>query len=164
MRFLGPSVVSIVLLSCSSVETNQSRSKLPPTQIQSVTKAALVGQWSFNLSNGDTYHLSLFESGVMGFQHVGPKLPISRAFGTWSVDQSKLRFSIAGHEPDEIPFPLPLALSVGPGARDAQIVLGSEQATWQAATAPYGKEPGASARHARDERDWTHLVERAEDK
>jgi hypothetical protein len=88
------------------------------------------GVWTRDLANGESQRLLLFDSGIMGFQHVGPKLPISRAYGRWSLRDGKLELDIVGDEPDGVTMP-PIDL-----------------ARWTKRNEP-----------ALGERDWTYLVE-----
>lgn len=41
----------------------------------------------------------------MGFQHVGPKLPISRAYGRWFLRDGKLALDVVNVEPDGATMP-----------------------------------------------------------
>jgi hypothetical protein len=91
------------------------------------------------LGNGEQERLLLFDSGVMGYQHVGPKLPISRAYGHWTRDTGGLRLDVVGVEPD--------------GATPRIDVT-----AWTPVADPYGTSPGAFERATNDERGWSYLV------
>ncbi len=131
-----------------------------PAPTTSIAAADLVGTWRRELPDGTTHQVVLFDSGVVGFQHFG-EMPISRAFGTWSLVDAELRFEIAGHEPDESPFPLPPIVRVRRADDGLTIDVGGDAVTWTAKPSPYGSGTGADERRARDERGWASLVERA---
>ena len=97
-----------------------------------------------DVGNGEAERLLLFDSGVMGFQHVGAKLPISRAYGHWTREQNIVRLNVIGGEPP------------GHTAPDTIDVSG-----WTKLAEPYGTAPGARDRAASDERSWTYLVSSA---
>lgn len=63
------------------------------------------GLWARDLPDGEQQRLHLFESGIMGFQHVGPKLPISRAYGRWSLRDGHLALDVKAVEPDGATMP-----------------------------------------------------------
>ena len=92
-----------------------------------------VGVWTRAVGNRESQRLLLFDSGIMGFQHVGPKLPISRAYGRWFVRDGKLAVDVVGIEPDGVTMPA------------------VDLASWTKLDEP-----------ARGERDWTYLVERTD--
>ena len=105
--------------------------------------AVPVNVWTRDIGNGETQRLLLFDSGVMGFQHVGEKLPISRAYGHWSRDRGGVRLDVVGVEP--------------PGTTAPETI---DLARWTKLADPYGTSPGARERAITDERGWTYLVER----
>jgi hypothetical protein len=158
----APFVVFVLLSACSTAkappESNEAVSVKPR-----VSAGLLVGKWIRTLPNGNAYHLSLFESGVMAFQHVGPKLPISNAFGRWSLQGARLSLSVVGREPAESSeFPLPQETLVQ-ALSSKEIRLGSDE-LWRAAEAPFGEEPGVRARRERAEQHWAQMIERADTK
>jgi len=107
----------------------------------------VAGTWTHPLPNGEQQRLMLFDSGVMGYQHVGSELPISLAYGRWSSVDGKLAFDIVGIEPEVAPPTLPDRLA-------------TLRAQWQRVADPYGTTPGARDREATDERNWTYRVSR----
>ena len=102
-----------------------------------------VGVWTRDLGHGESQRILLFDSGVMGFQHVGAKLPISRAYGHWSRDRGGVRLDVVGVEP--------------PGTTAPETI---DLTRWTKLADPYGTSPGARDREITDERSWTYLVER----
>jgi hypothetical protein len=106
--------------------------------------AVPVDVWTRDLGNGESQRLLLFESGVMGFQHVGAELPISRAYGHWSRDQGGVRLYFVGVEPAGTTAPETIDLT-----------------RWAKVADPYGTSPGARERATTDERSWTYLVSSA---
>lgn len=95
--------------------------------------------WTHTLGNGEHERLLLFDSGVMGYQHVGPTLPISRAYGHWKRDAGGLQLDVVGVQPDGATPPIDLA-------------------AWTRVADPYGTSPGAFERATHDERGWSYLV------
>jgi hypothetical protein len=117
----------------------------------------LAGTWSRDVGNGETQRLVLFESGTLGFQELGEKLPISRSYGRWSARGETIEFDVTGTEPAERTFPL--------AKRAATKIDGDtlmlDGVAWQAVDDPYGTSAGVAERAAKDERDWRYLVDRA---
>jgi hypothetical protein len=117
----------------------------------------LAGTWSRDVGNGETQRLVLFESGMLGFQELGEKLPISRSYGRWSARGETIEFDVAGTEPAERMFPL--AKRAATKLDGYTLML--DGVAWQAVDDPYGTSAGAAERAAKDERDWRYLVDRA---
>ncbi len=100
----------------------------------------LVGVWERDVGAGEKQRLRLFRSGVLGFQHAGPDLPLSRSVGTWTLHESWLGLKIEGTEPDSEVFPLPWLLEVtlaGDRLRlHADSLVEEKTTTWTRVAAP----------------------------
>lgn len=126
-------------------------------------KAPFVGHWSHDLTNGESYLIHFFPSGIVGFQHVGPELPISRSYGRWSVSNGALVLAMHDDLPDR-PFPLPtqLVASIDPQAQTLTLATGTGHTMWKAYDTYGASRAGWEDRAAKSERDWAYLVERSE--
>lgn len=142
------------------IGNTQAASEAPPAS------ADLVGVWMRSVGAGETQYLRLFRSGVLGFQHVGRDLPISRSVGTWTLSESWLGLKIEGDEPNTEVFPLPWLLEVtlaGDRLRlHADTKAAAATTTWTRVAEPYGSTSGVEQRAASDEQSWTELLKRAE--
>lgn len=126
-------------------------------------QAPFVGHWSHDLTNGESYRIHFFPSGIVGFQHVGPELPISRSYGRWSVSNGMLVLALHD-DVQSHPFPLAAQLAASVDARALTLTLaaGADRTVWNAHDTYGASRPGWEDRAAKDEQDWTSLVERAE--
>ena len=127
-----------------------------------VTRDALVGTWTHERPNHESYELMLFASDIVGFLHVGEKLPISQSYGRWSFEEGTLDLHIVGSEPETAAFPLANRIIVQLDGNALSFALEGARSTWTLKDR-YGRATaGATERAAADERDWTTRVERAE--
>ena len=138
--------IAVLLAACGASHEPPPLASLKP--FAHAGAKSVVGVWKLPRPNGEEYQLTLFASGVGEFQHVGPKLPISRAVGHFTFDGSTLRFDKMKHEPDERSFPLASEMAVTLES-PTSLVLANE--SWRAVDAPYGVDPGAEERAAKDE-------------
>jgi hypothetical protein len=117
----------------------------------------LAGTWTRDVGNGETQRLVLFESGTLGFQEVGEKLPISLSYGRWSTRGETIELAVVGTEPAERTFPLAKRAT----AKLEGDTLRLDGVAWQAVDDPYGTSVGAAERAAKNERGWQYRVDRA---
>ena len=104
-------VLALVLPASACVRTDNA-CKPPPSSPaltardeSQVRPFALTGSWRRELENEERYLFHFFASGIVGFQHVGPKLPIASSFGRWSMTGRVLELTMHDDRP-EVPFPL----------------------------------------------------------
>lgn len=126
-------------------------------------KAPFVGHWFHGLTNGESYLIHFFPAGIVGFQHVGPELPISRSYGRWSVSDGALVLAMHDDVADR-PFPLAthLIASVDVQAQTLTLAAGTDRTIWKAQDTYGASRPGWEERAAKGEKDWAYLVERSE--
>src|SRR5690242_3097480 len=86
------------------------------------------GTWQRAVGHGESQRLTLFPSGIVVFQRLGPELPISRSLGRWSIVDGELALSLARTEPE---------------GREVTI---DTSAAWQRVEHPYGTDSGAQDR------------------
>lgn len=127
-----------------------------------VTRDALLGSWSLDRANDETYLLTLFDSGIVAFIHAGEKLPISLAYGRWSFDEGTLDLHIVGNEPEEREFPLANRIIVMRDGTKLAFDVDGTPTRWASHDRYGAAREGASERAANDERSWTTRVEAAE--
>lgn len=127
-----------------------------------VTRDALIGSWSHDLPNNETYLLMLFDSGIVGFIHADEKLPISQAFGRWSFDEGTLDLHIVGGAPDGTEFPLANRIIVMRDGTKLAFDVDGQPTRWAPSDRYGAAREGASERAASDEQSWMAQVEAAE--
>jgi hypothetical protein len=125
-----------------------------------VAPPSIAGSWERELPNGEHHRLTLFSSGIMAFQHGDAKLPVSRSYGRWAHARGALSLTIVASEPDGTHFPYAATLATTITASTLTLAHDGERSQWTAVRDPYGTGDGTAERAAKDERDWTYLVER----